>query len=234
MLDLEGLANKALGKTASYLDAQFPSWGIAEKILGVKDNLMPNGGGFITPEGHHWAGLSKAEINAHYKNLHALGVQQKEYYIVRFKPFRNGILRNIPLIDNELSGWLATDVSWPVLQVKKKKKKAGNYNLNYATGRQAPEINITMIETSSALVMQSIMQMRNVMFPQDGTFGLPSDYSLWVEMYLYGRENGIAYPKTACRSLCYISQATLETSASDGGGLTVPLTFTTSRPFMNT
>lgn len=241
MLDLEGLKNKALGKAASYIDAQFPSLGIAGKILGdgyskigqVADALMPDSG-FMTPEGYHWAGLSKAEITAHYRNLHALGVQQKEYYIIRFKPFRNSVLKNIPLIENDLSGWLATDVSWPVLQVDSESKKIGNYNLNYATGRQAPDINITMIETTESLVLQSIMQMRNAMFRQDGTFGLPSEYSLWVEMYLYGRNQGIAYPKTACRSLCYISQATLEASASDPGALTIPLSFTPSRPFMNT
>lgn len=242
MLDLEGLTNKALGKAASYIDAKFPSLGIAGKVLGdtvskagnVVNSLMPDNTGFTTAEGYHWAGLSKAEINAHYRNLHALGVQQKEYYIIRFKPYRNSVLRNIPIIENELSGWLATEVDWPLLNVESDSKKIGNYNLNYATGRQAPEINITMIETKDCLVMQSILQMRNTIFPQDGTFGLPSEYSLWVEMYLYGREQGIAYPKSATRALCYISQASLNTSASEGGALTIPLSFTPSRPFMNT
>lgn len=241
MLDLDGLKNKAIGKAASFIDHQFPGLGVKAKVLGnaaaavgqVANVLTGNDPGFTTPEGYHWAGLSKAEIRAHYQNLHALGVQQKEYYLIRFKPYKNNLLKDIPLIENELSGWLATDVSWPLLQVDSESKKVGNYSLNYASGRQAPEVTITMVETKDNLVLRSLLLMRNAMFPVDGTFNLPSEYCVWIEMYLYGRDQGLAYPKSMTRVLAYVSQSTLDMSATDGGALTLPLTFTPSRPFMN-
>lgn len=237
MLDLDGLKNKALGKAASFIDHQFPGMGVKAKVLGeklqsvagVNDLLMD---GFTTPEGFHYAGMTKAEISGHYKNLHALGVQQKEYYIVRFKPYRNNAVKDIPFIENELSGWLATDVSWPMISNETETKRVGCFTMSYTTGRAPTEFTITMIETAENLVLRTLMLTRNAMFNSDGTFNLPSEYCFWVEVYLYGRHEGMAYPKSGLRTLCFISQASLDMSASDGGALTVPITFTTARHFM--
>lgn len=237
MLDIDGLKNKVLGQASSFVDHQFPGLGAKAKVLGqaaatVGQVSSALSDGFMTAEGYHWAGLSQREINAHYRNLHALGIQHKEYYILRFKPYLNNKIKNMPLIENELSGWLATEVSWPMLQVDTESKKIGSHSLNYVTGRQAPDLTISMIETEDNLVIKSMLAMRNAMCKVDGTFGLPSEHSFWIEMYLYGRKGGLAYPKSLARSLCYITQANLEMSSTDGGALVLPLTFTQARPFM--
>lgn len=230
MLDINGLKEKVRNKVTHLKDSHLPN-------IGAKTYPLEPEKGEITRqtivEGYHWAGLTKAEILGHYCNLHALGVQQKQYYIVKFKAYKNNALSSIPLIENELSGWLATEVSLPILQVESDTKRVGNYSFNHVTGRQAPEITITMIETKDNLVLESIRQIQNVMCNKDGTFGLPSQYSLWIEAYLYGRDQGIAYPKSVSRYLCYPSQLNIDTGAADSGALTLPITFTQSRPFMH-
>jgi hypothetical protein len=230
MLDIDGLKEKVRNKVTHLKDSHLPN-------MGAKTYPLEPEKGEITRktivEGYHWAGLTKAEIVGHYRNLHALGVQQKQYYIVKFKAYKNNALSSIPLIENELSGWLATEVTLPILQVENDTKRVGNYSFNHVTGRQAPEITITMIETKDNLVLESIRQIQNVMCNKDGTFGLPSQYSLWIEVYLYGRDQGIAYPKSVSRYLCYPSQLNIDTGAADSGALTLPITFTQSRPFMN-
>lgn len=229
MLDINGLKEKVRNKVTRLKDSHLPN-------MGAKTYPLEPEKGEITRqtivEGYHWAGLTKAEIMGYYRNLHALGVQQKQYYIIRFKPYRDNALKGIPIIENELSGWLATEVTLPILQVETDTKKVGNYSFNHVTGRQAPELTITMIETEDNLVLESIRQIQNIMCRKDGTFGLPSQYSLWIEASLYGRDQGIAYPKSISRYLCYPSQLNLDVSASDSGALTLPISFTQARPFM--
>lgn len=231
MLDIDGLKKKTRNKVTHLVDSHFPNMGTKSRSLSTDQSKEVTQSTII--EGYHWAGLTKSEIVGHYRNLHALGVQHKEYYIIRFKAYKDNDLKSIPLIENELSGWLATEISLPILHLDTDSKRIGNYSLNYVTGRQAPELTITMIETKDNLVLESIRQIQNVICPKDGTFGLPSQYSLWIEAYLYGRDQGIAYPKSVSRYLCYPSQLNLDTSANDSGALTLPITFTQSRPFMH-
>ncbi len=228
MLDINGLKEKARNKVTRLKDSHLPNMGV--KTFPLEDEKEITRKTIV--DGYHWAGLTKAEIMGHYRNLHALGVQQKQYYIVRFKAYRDNALKGIPLIENELSGWLATEVTIPILQVETETKRVGNYSLNHVTGRQAPELTITMIETKDNLVLESIRQIQNIMCRKDGTFGLPSQYSLWIEAALYGRDQGNAYPKSISRYLCYPSQLNLDVSASDSGALTLPISFTQARPFM--
>lgn len=233
MLDIDNLKQKARNKATSLVDSHFPNMGTTGNIAGTAQAVqgaVPTGEAII--EGYHWAGLSKAEIMGHYKNLHALGIQHKEYYLLRFRPYKNNVLRSLPLIENDLSGWLATEISLPILQLDTDTKRVGSYSMNHVTGRQAPELTITMIETADNMVLESIRQIQNVICKKDGTFGLPSQYSFWLEAWLYGRKNGLAHPKSMARYLCYPSQLNLDTSASDSGALTLPITFTQSRPFM--
>lgn len=229
MLDIDGLKNKARNKATRLVGSQFPSMGVSADAQDLQD-AAPLGETVI--EGYHWAGLSKAEIMSHYRNLHALGVQQKEYYLIRFRPYNNNALKGLPLFENYLSGWLATEISLPILQLDTDTKKVGSYSMNHVTGRQAPELTITMIETKDNMVLESIRQIQSVICKKDGTFGLPSQYSLWIDAWLYGRDKGVATPKSMARYLCYPSQLNLDTSASDSGALTLPITFTQSRPFM--
>ncbi|WP_121523493.1 hypothetical protein [Acinetobacter chengduensis] len=184
-------------------------------------------------EGYHWAGLKKSEIASHYRNLHALGVQQKEYYLVKFSAYQNNATKEIPLIANKLSGWLATSVNWPLLQVDTDAKKAGNYSFNTVTGRQFPEMTLNMIETKDNLVLQSHSMLKNLMFNRDGTFNPPAKYLMWVEFTLFNREKGIARPSTKDSMLCYPSSLSLDVDSTDRGALILPITFARARPFMS-
>lgn len=201
--------------------------------MGTKNLLMDNAPlESFYADGYHWAGLKKSEILSHYKNLKALGVQQKEYYIVRFKAYKNNSLKDMPLIANPLSGWLATSVSWPILQVDSDTKRVGNYSYSHVTGRQMPDLTINMIETTDNLVLESIVLMRNAMFNKDGTFKAPSEYAVWAEMCLFNRTNGMANFQSRASALVYPSAAAIDVDASDKGALILPITFSRTRPFM--
>ena len=217
------------GFVSSQLDDHFPNMGT--KILSGANQPADEASDFYH-DGYHWAGLSKAEMVSHYSGLKALGVQQKEYYIVKFRPYKNNATKDVEFMANSLSGWLATSVSWPVLQVDTETKKAGNYSYSHITGRQFPEITMNFIETQKHLVLQSLAQLRNLTFNKDGTFKPPAEYAFWAEMTLYNRVDGVAQSGTKVTALCCLSAATLDMDASDHGALIVPLTFTRLRPFM--
>lgn len=216
------------------LDNHFPNMGTkildgASSLAGAL-NFGPLDGFYH--EGYHWAGLSKAEMVSNYHGLNALGVQQKEYYIIRFSPYRNNGVKDIPLVKESLSGWLATSVSWPILQVDTEVKKAGNYSYSHVTGRQFPEITINMIETKSNTVLHSMVMLRNLMFNKDGTFSPPAKYAMWIEMFLYNREKGVANRTSRASALCYPTVASIDVDAADHGALILPITFARTRPFM--
>jgi hypothetical protein len=182
--------------------------------------------------GYHWAGMQKSELVSHYKSLKALGIQHKEYYVVRFRPYRENKTKDIDLLSNVLSGWLATSVNLQLLQAETDSKKAGAFMLNFLTGKQATPITINMIETEGNLVTNSITKLASLMFKPDGTYGLPADYSFWVEVMLYSRANGRANYESGFKSLVYPTDVALDLDSADHSALTIPITLTPSRTFM--
>lgn len=252
MLDIESLAAKAFQtaklKTTKVLGDIFPNLGVSNfpevstSIESIASKSMQAAANFGVPMlngmdginyGYDWAGLAKEQISAHYKDLAALGVQRKQHYVVKFTPYKNNLTRYLPIMDSELIGWLATDVSVPLLQLETESKKVGNHTINYVTGRSASEFTIGMIETKNLHVIRSLDGLENIVCRRDGTQYPPAAYAMWVDIILYDRDHGVNDPKVSKRILCYPSQANLDLNAAEDGALVIPITLTPCRGFMS-
>lgn len=181
---------------------------------------------------HYWAGKTSNEVLAHYKNLKSLGIQDKSFYLLNFSPYERNQTASIELINSKSLPYLATEVSFPILQADIESKKIGHFNSNYIAGQQTSEITLTMIETQKNSILRSITALKALTFNNDGTYNLASEYAFWVEIWLYSRARGAQYPTFKEKYLCAVTQATLDMESSSRDALTIPITLTQLRPFM--
>ncbi|ENV88226.1 hypothetical protein ACE5JW_11765 [Acinetobacter radioresistens] len=227
MLDINQLKQKAAGKAKTaakgFISDRLPNMG------GLDLGTTATGNG---PVNLNWGGMPRDRFVGLYRDLYKLGIQHKSFYLVQFSAYRNNATRNLELVTNNLMPWLATELSVPLLQFDTDSKRMGHYNANHITGSQSPEITLTMIETKNNYVAHSLMQYAQLVCHVDGSYGLPAEYVMWMDLWLYNRDKGLAAPSFKSRYLVKATQASLELAASEGSALTIPITFSQARPFM--
>lgn len=228
MLDIDSLKSKAKNlakqKATSFFDDQFPNMGVIPGVNRINNELEQ--------QPFNWAGMLSKDALSRYKNLHKLGIQHKNFYGIRFYPYKDNLTKNVPLIEQESLTWLATDTNVPLIQLDTESKRVGHFTTNHVTGSQSPESTITFIETANNDITNSIKMLRNLVCRRDGTQALPAEYCFWLDVWTFNRKEGRDSAKSGTRSLVFISQANLETAAAESDALLIPITFTQARPFM--
>lgn len=133
---------------------------------------------------------------------------------------------------NNTLAWRAMDCTLPIINAEVDSVKVGHYQYQYLTGNQRPEINITFLETAQGDILNSAIEMSELMFPSNGTLIEPSKYAFWLEVILFPKENR-GFERVFQKYLCQLQTANAELAARETTALEVPLTFTQLPPYLD-
>lgn len=178
-----------------------------------------------------WAGFSNAEAMLRYKELYSLGHYLKANYWVKFAP-HNDNLKNLPILKDDLAGFLVTETSLPLIDAEFDENKVGAYYSNIFTGMREPDIQMTILETSDNRIIKSLMSIRNAMINLDGTINPPARYAIEITIGLFSKELGFQSIAADRTFLVAPTQASLDGLASKGFEiLDIPISFKVLKPY---
>lgn len=187
------------------------------------------------------AGRSAPNAMALYRNLKALGHLKKCHYAIKLEPYLpNGLLANNKdiLILSDPNGWgdnvlwlLVTQLDWPLLQADTENTKIASFQSNRITGRQFSDLNLTILETGQAAVLNSLEAISATIFNKDGTQNLPAQYAIKMTAYLFD-PNDFKVSLFKKEYLVALQSFQIETSASDKEPLEITTTWTQLGDFM--
>lgn len=186
------------------------------------------------------AGRSAPNAMALYRNLKALGHLKKCHYAIKLEPYNpNGLLannENILILSDQFSDdnvlWLLiTQADWPLLQADTENTKIASFQSNRITGRQAGDLNLTILETGQAAILNSLTAIEGTIFNEDGTQNAPAEYAIKMTAYLFD-PNDYKISLFSKEYLVALQSFQIETSASDKEPLEVTTTWTQLGGFM--
>lgn len=180
-----------------------------------------------------WAGLPAGEFKSIYQGLRELSTLSSANYIVELAPYKpDSLVAKINLFDNfSWLPWLATSCSLPLMEAQVENVQAGHYQQNFINGNAVGDIQLTFLETKEGDILNAAQQIKEIMFHEDGTQGLPYDYMLWMTISLYLREDRSAQPYSE-RILVALQTASLDLAATNPNPIEVPLGFTRMYPML--
>ncbi len=198
-------------------------WDEANKFLNQKKGPPWKAPDVIETEDFIHAGKSRAEIRLAYQKIRALGWLRKSWYLVRLEPYRpKGPLSSAPLFQsgNESLFYLATDLSYPILQMDTDAVQIGGRAQSFATGFGAREVSMTIMETAEQHYLQTFDRIQECTQRKDGTWFAPADYLMIMRHIQIGKKG-----KTFDRppQLVMLKGVESEQSASDSSPLTLQL-----------
>lgn len=186
------------------------------------------------------SGREAPEAMALYRNLKALGHLKKCHYAIKLEPYNpNGLLaknKNIlilsdPFNDDNVLWLLITQADWPLLQADTENTKIASFQSNRITGRQAGDLNLTLLETGQAAILNSLTAIESTIFNEDGTQNAPAEYAIKMTAYLFD-PNDYKISLFSKEYLVALQSFQIETSASDKEPLEVTTTWTQLGGFM--
>lgn len=184
------------------------------------------------PEKRHWAGFTQAEASLKYSELYALGHFLKSNYYVKFAPY-NDNLNSLPLFFDELSTYLVTQTNIPIIDAEFEDNKVGAYYTAALSGMRVPDIQLIILETNDARILNSLMMIRDAIANPDGTFNPPASYALEITMGLFSKDYGYEMTSVEQNFLVAPTQASLDALNARGFSeiLDIPITFKVLKPY---
>lgn len=182
-----------------------------------------------------WFGFSVEECQQHYQQVYSLGQILNCSFYIQIEPFEDNGTASLPLFQDNLTGFLATESSLPVINIETEQMKIGTLMLNQPTGRTEPEIQMTLAETADARILTSLIDLADMIIAPDGTMAPMADYLIWMTIGVfdnYGLQNGgISFSR---RFPVYPSVSSLDGLTGKGVSeiLEVPVTWVVARNFM--
>nr|WP_314367415.1 hypothetical protein [uncultured Acinetobacter sp.] len=182
-------------------------------------------------ERQYWAGHTAADASQVFSSLYDLGDIVKAHYIVKFSPYNDNDTKNLPLFDDELSSYLVTETNLPVLMATYNEVQIGGYYYRSLQTMSEPDLQMTLLETKDARILNSMRLWRELAVNDDGTFNLPAHYAMEVSIGVFGRGNGredTAFERTFIigPNLAAID----DLASSEFSSLEIPITMTPLRP----
>lgn len=185
------------------------------------------------------AGRSAPNAMSLYRNLKALGHLKKCHYAIKLEPYlRGGMLGSSDILilsdsydDDNVLWLLVTQLDWPLLQADTENTKIASFQSNRITGRQFSDLNLTILETGRAAVLNSLEAISATIFNKDGTQNLPAQYAIKMTAYLFD-PNDFKVSLFSKEYLVALQSFQIETSGSDKEPLEVTTTWTQLGDFM--
>lgn len=154
-------------------------------VLGKLDTIKKE----ASPDLKYWAGHTAAEASQVFSSLYDIGDIVKAHYIVKFSPHNGNATKNLPLFDDSLTSYLVTETNLPVLMGTYNEVQIGGYFYRSLQTMSEPDLQMTLLETKDARILNSMRLWRELAVNDDGTFNLPSHYALEVTIGVFGRQS---------------------------------------------
>lgn len=169
-----------------------------------------------------------------YQNLFELGQILNANYFVLFEAYNENGTQNLPILQDSLTGYLATETNLPLIQAEFEAVKIGPFQLNQLTGIAEPDLQLTLLETADGRICNSVLDWRDLMVNEDGTVNPPASYAMRVTVGLFSKDYGLDIKPVQRTFIVAPSQSSIDGLVATGiSELTsVPLTFSVLRNFM--
>lgn len=189
------------------------------------------------------AGRDAPEAMALYRSLKDLGSLKKCHYAITLEPYLpNGLVAkgsqdgSIKILtdvfgDDNVLWLLVTQADWPLLQADTENTKIASFQSNRITGRQSGEINLTILETGKADILNSLKAIEDTVFNGDGTQNAPAQYAIILTEYLFDPSD-FTVSLFSKQYLVALQTVQIETSSSDKEPLEVTTTWVQLDSFM--
>lgn len=182
-------------------------------------------------EKKYWAGHSAAEISQIFSSIYDLGDIVKAHYVVQFAPYNNNQTKTLPLFDDSLTTYLVTETNLPVIAATYNEVQIAGYFYRALQTMTEPDLQMTLLETKDARILNSMRLWREMAVNDDGTFNPPSTYALEVSIGVFTRDNGRSDKPFERTFLVGPNLAAIDDlMASEIRSLEVPVTLTPLRP----
>ena len=181
-----------------------------------------------------WFGHSANEFKQLHADLYSLGQILASNFFIEFEVYQGNEASVLPIFDDNLTGYLATETNIPLLQAEFESVKIGPFQANHLVGVSEPELQVNFQETADGRISNSMLLMRNLMVNPDGTINPPASYAIRIKVGLFSKDFGLD-DRPIQRSLI-VAPTLASIDALSGGGFSeitqVPISFTVLRNFM--
>lgn len=182
-----------------------------------------------------WFGHTAAEFKQIQNNIYELGQILTANYYVIFESYKNGNLASIPLFNDSIYMYLATETNIPLINANFEMVQAGTVQINNFTGINLPELQINMLETGEGVVANSLLAWLSKMINEDGSVNPPASYVGRVTVGLFSKDFGLESKPIERTYLVAPSASMIDSLNSNGVSevLQIPMTLVVMREFMD-
>jgi hypothetical protein len=181
-----------------------------------------------------WFGHTAEEFKQLQQDLYGLGSILAANYYVKFESYKKHNLSGLPILADNLTGYLATETNLPLMQANFDQVQFVTMQVNHLTGISEPELQLTLLETADGRISNSLLDWRDLMVNEDGTVNPPASYAGRITIGLFSKDFGLDMRPFERQFLIAPSLASIDSLSgmSVSEGLHIPVTFTVLRNFM--
>ncbi len=181
-----------------------------------------------------WFGHSADEFKQLHADLYNLGQILTANYFVTFEVYNDNAASVLPIFDDGLSGYLATETNIPLIQAEFEQVKIGPFQANHLTGISEPDLQLNFLETADGRFANSALIWRDLMVNRDGTVNPPASYAVLITVGMFSKDFGLD-DRPIQRSLL-VAPNLSSIDGSNANGVSevsqTPFSFTVLRNFM--
>jgi len=181
-----------------------------------------------------WFGHTAEEFKQLQQDLYGLGSILAANYYVKFESYKNDNLSGLPILADDLTGYLATETNLPLMQANFEQVQVVTMQMNHLTGISEPELQLTLLETADGRISNSMLDWRDLMINPDGTINPPASYAGRITIGLFSKDFGLDMRPVERQFLIAPSLASIDSLAgmAVSEGLMIPVSLTVLRNFM--
>lgn len=181
-----------------------------------------------------WFGHTAEEFKQLQQDLYGLGSILAANYYVKFESYKNDNLSGLPILADDLTGYLATETNLPLMQANFEQVQVVTMQVNHLTGISEPELQLTFLETADGRISNSMLDWRDLMINPDGTINPPASYAGRITIGLFSKDFGLDMRPVERQFLIAPSLASIDSLAgmAVSEGLMIPVSLTVLRNFM--
>lgn len=169
-----------------------------------------------------------------HNDLRGLGQILNANYFVIFEAYNGNGTKNLPILQDGLTGYLVTETNLPILQAEFEAVKLGTMQASHLSGISEPDLQMNLLETADGRITNSFLDWRDLMVNEDGTVNPPASYAMRVSVGLFSKDLGLDEKPVARTWIVAPSLASIDGLNANGVSelAQIPTTLTVLRNFM--
>lgn len=224
---------KAFNKVSSAANAVSTAKGVVSSFKGKAVATMDE----LTSQAQiskRYFGHTAEDFKQLYVELHGLGQILNANYFVKFEAYNENGTQNLPILQDSLTGYLATEANLPLIQAEFEQVRIGTFQASHLTGITEPDLQINFLETGDGRFSNSLIDWGELMVNEDGTVNPPASYAVRITVGLFSKESGLDVKPVERTWIVAPSLSSIDGLNANGVSEVayIPITFTVLRNFM--